>query len=206
MAAVQRRARAGGSPGCSSGEWSEERDLMADPSFLRPSPGPAPIDTAVALKQTAFLPSLLRAQPHPERVAEFNERDDWPARAQRTFDVVAASVLLAVAAPMIVTAVLAIKITSPGPALVRRNCVGPNGRLFEQFTLRTTVLDAEGRLANFEHLDSPDGVRFRLTNTPRITRVGHLLCALSIDRAPQLVNVIRGEMSLFGPRPALSPS
>jgi len=206
MAAVQRRARAGGSPGCSSGEWSEERDLLADPSFLRPSPGPAPIDTVVTSNQTAFLPSLLRAQPRPEWVAEFNERDGWRARTQRAFDVVAASVLLAFAAPVIVAAMLAIKVTSPGPVLVRQNCVGPNGWLFERYMLRATVLDAEVRLANIEHLDSPDGVRFRLTNTPRITRVGHLLCALSIDRAPQLVNVIRGEMSLFGPRPALPSS
>ena len=179
---------------------------MADPSFLRPSPGPAPIDTVVASNQTAFLPSFLRAQPHPERVAEFNERDGWRARARRALDVFAASVLLAVAAPVIVAAMLAIKVTSPGPALVRQNCVGPNGRLFERFTLRTTVLGAESRLVDIEHLDGPDGVRFRLHNTPQFTRVGHLLCALSIDRAPQLVNVIRGEMSLFGPRPALPPN
>ena len=206
MAAVQRRARAGGSPGCSSGEWSEERDLLADPSFLRPSPGPAPIDTAVALKQTAFLPSLLRAQPRPARAAESVVRDDWRARAQRTLDVVAASVLLAFAASVIVAAMLAIKVTSPGPVLMRQNRVGPDGRLFERYRLRTTVLDAEARLANVEHLDAPDGVRFRLNNTPRFTRVGHLLCALSIDRAPQLVNVIRGEMSLFGPQLALPPN
>jgi len=120
--------------------------------------------------------------------------------------VVAASVLVAVAAPVIVAAMLAIKVTSPGRALVRQNCVGPNGRLFERFTLRTTVLDAESRLADIEHLDGPDGFRFRLNNTPQFTRVGHLLCALSIDGLPQLVNVIRGEMSLFGPRPALPSS
>ena len=179
---------------------------MADPSFLRPSPGLAPIDITVASKQTAFLPSLLRAQPNSERVAELNERDGWRARAQRTFDVVAASALLAVAAPVIVSAMLAMKITSPGPVLVRQNRVGPDGRLVERYMLRTTVLDAEGRLANIEHLDGPYGVRFRLNNTPRFTRVGHLLCALSIDRLPQLVNVIRGEMSLFGPRPALPSS
>ena len=130
-------------------------------------------------------------------------RDGWRARAQRTFDVVAASVLLTFVSPAIVAAMLAIKVTNPGPALVRHNRVGPDGRLFERFTLRTTVLEAKGRLANVEHLDGPDRVRFRLNNTPQFTRVGHLLCALSIDSAPQLVNVIRGEMSLFGPRPAL---
>lgn len=179
---------------------------MADPSFLRPSPGPAPIDTAVTSNPTAFLPSLFRAQPRPERLAESVVHGGWRARAQRTFDLVTASVLLAVAAPVIVAAMLAIKVTSPGPALGRQNCVGPNGRLFERFTLRTTVLDAESRLANIEHLDAPDSVRFRLNNTPRFTRIGHLLCALSIDGLPQLVNVIRGEMSLFGPRPALPSS
>ena len=176
---------------------------MADLSFLRPSPGPAPIDTAVTSNPTAFLPSLLRAQPHPERVAESFVRDGWRARAQRMFDVVAASVLLALAAAVIVVAMLAIKVPSSGPVLVRQNCVGPNGWLFERYMLRTTVLDVEARLANVEHLEAPDGVRFRLHNTPRVTRVGHLLCALSIDGLPQLVNVIRGEMSLLGPRPAL---
>ena len=133
-------------------------------------------------------------------------RDGWRARAQRTFDVVAASVLLAFATPVIVAAMLAIKATSRGPVLVRQNFVGSNGRLFERHMLRTTVLDPEGRLADIEHLDAPNGVRLRLNNTPRFTRVGHLLCALSIDGLPQLVNVIGSEMSLLGPRPALPSS
>ena len=111
--------------------------------------------------------------------------------AKRAFDIVASVFLLLIAAPVMLLTVLAIKLGSPGPVLYRQQRVGLGGRLFMCLKFRSMRVDAEG-----------DGVaRWAVKNDPRITRVGDFIRKTRIDELPQLITVLRGEMSLVGPRP-----
>lgn len=130
-------------------------------------------------------------------------RDGWRSVAKRTFDIVLSLVGILVTAPLLAVAAVAIKATSPGPVLFRQERVGRRGRRFHVLKLRTMVADAEDRLHELSLLNEADGPLFKIRFDPRVTRVGRLLRKLSIDELPQLLNVLRGEMSLVGPRPAL---
>jgi exopolysaccharide biosynthesis polyprenyl glycosylphosphotransferase len=130
-------------------------------------------------------------------------RDGWRAHAKRSFDVVVSAVALVMASPVLLVAALAVKLDSPGPVLFRQHRVGRDGRIFEVLKLRTMHVDAEERLAELLHLNEADGPLFKLRHDPRVTRVGRVLRTTSVDELPQLVNVLRGDMSLVGPRPAL---
>ena len=112
----------------------------------------------------------------------------------RALDVAGASLGLALASPFLATAAIAIKLDDGGPVLYRQQRIGKDGREFELVKLRTMVVGAERQGAGWavNHGD------------PRITRVGNVLRRLSLDEVPQLWNVVRGEMSLIGPRPTLS--
>ena len=112
----------------------------------------------------------------------------------RAADVVGASIGLAVASPVLAAVALAIKLEDGGPVLYRQRRVGHRGRDFDLLKLRTMVVGAEGQGAGWA-LNRGD---------PRITRVGRLLRRLSLDEVPQLWNVVRGDMSLIGPRPTLA--
>jgi lipopolysaccharide/colanic/teichoic acid biosynthesis glycosyltransferase len=112
---------------------------------------------------------------------------------RRLFDIVFASSLLVVTSPLLVAAAAAIKLEGEGPVLYRQTRVGRNSADFELFKLRTMVVGAEKLGAGYA-VDRGD---------PRITRVGRVLRRLSLDELPQLWNVVRGEMSLIGPRPTL---
>ena len=111
----------------------------------------------------------------------------------RALDVAGAAIGLALASPFLGAAALAIKLDDGGPVLYRQRRVGKDGREFELLKLRTMVVGAEGQGAGWA-VDRGD---------PRITRVGRALRRLSLDELPQLWNVVRGEMSLIGPRPTL---
>lgn len=104
---------------------------------------------------------------------------------------------------MLALAAAAIKAEDGGPILFAQTRVGRDGRPFRLLKLRTMVPQAEARLADLRHLNERDGPLFKLTSDPRVTRVGRVLRATSLDELPQLVHVIRGSMSLVGPRPAL---
>jgi exopolysaccharide biosynthesis polyprenyl glycosylphosphotransferase len=122
---------------------------------------------------------------------------------KRLTDVVAASVLLALWAPFVVLIALVIKIVSGGPVLFRQTRVGLNGRQFTLYKFRTMVEGAERRQAELAHLNVMSGPVFKSANDPRVTRFGALLRRHSLDELPQLWNVLKGEMSLVGPRPPL---
>ncbi|HEX2039103.1 MAG TPA: sugar transferase [Acidimicrobiales bacterium] len=130
-------------------------------------------------------------------------REGWPQVSKRAFDITLALVLLVVSLPVLVAAAVAIKLSSPGPVLFKQERVGRRGRRFHVLKLRTMVIDAEDRLAELDLLNEADGPLFKIRQDPRVTRVGRLLRKFSLDELPQLVNVLRGEMSLVGPRPAL---
>lgn len=139
----------------------------------------------------------------PMMYVEPVQRTGWRPRAKRAFDVSVAGVLLVLSAPMLLVACLAVKLTSPGPAVFSQARVGRDGELFAMHKLRTMVVDAEDQLASVEHLSTTTGPLFKIEDDPRITPLGKWLRKLSIDELPQLFNVLKGEMSLVGPRPAL---
>lgn len=122
---------------------------------------------------------------------------------KRGIDLAVAGSLLLVAAPVIAVAGLLIKATSPGPVLFRQVRCGLYGRRFYVLKLRTMFEDAEARRQEIEHLNEMSGPVFKIRNDPRITQVGHYLRRWSLDELPQLWNVLRGDMSLVGPRPPI---
>ena len=140
---------------------------------------------------------------HPVVYLEPARRFGWRAVAKRVFDVVLSTLGLVVVSPVLGVSAIAIKVTSRGPVLFRQERVGRDGRTFEVLKLRTMVVDAEDRLADLMARNESDGPLFKLRDDPRITKVGRVLRKLSIDELPQLWNVVRGDMSLVGPRPAL---
>lgn len=130
-------------------------------------------------------------------------RRGWRSVAKRAFDTTVAAVVVVVTFPIWLLAAVAVKITSPGPVFFAQERVGRMGRPFKVLKFRTMVVDAEERLAELAAANEADGPLFKMTNDPRVTKVGAFLRRTSIDELPQLFNVLRGEMSLVGPRPAL---
>jgi lipopolysaccharide/colanic/teichoic acid biosynthesis glycosyltransferase len=103
--------------------------------------------------------------------------------------------------PVLLGIALAIKITSPGPALFRSRRPGIGGVPFDCLKFRTMHTDAEQRQEEVEAMNEASGALFKIRRDPRLTRIGGLLRRFSLDELPQLVNVLRGEMSMVGPRP-----
>ncbi len=122
---------------------------------------------------------------------------------KRTLDVSISAVLLLLALPAMVTVALAIKLAYGGSVLFRQTRCGLNGRQFTLYKFRTMVEDAEARREDLEHLNEVRGPAFKLSRDPRVTTLGRLLRKFSLDELPQLWNVLRGDMSLVGPRPPI---
>jgi exopolysaccharide biosynthesis polyprenyl glycosylphosphotransferase len=122
---------------------------------------------------------------------------------KRLIDIVGASVILVLSAPIVAVAAVAIRKTSPGPVFFRQSRCGVNGRRFEMLKLRTMVLDAEHQQAAILDLNEMDGPVFKIKGDPRVTKAGAILRRWSIDELPQIWNVLRGDMSLVGPRPPI---
>lgn len=120
------------------------------------------------------------------------------------FDRLVGLVLLVAAGFVVVPAMLAVRLTSPGPALYKQSRIGVNGRPFTMWKVRSMFVDADARREALLAQSEGNGLLFKMRADPRITPVGKWLRRLSIDELPQLVNVVRGEMSIVGPRPALA--
>jgi exopolysaccharide biosynthesis polyprenyl glycosylphosphotransferase len=125
----------------------------------------------------------------------------WGVMLKRFLDIVISLACLIVLAPLFVIAALLIKVTSRGPILFVQQRVGLNKRLIGVYKFRTMVQDAEKKQAALEHMNEVSGPVFKIKNDPRITPVGRFLRKTSIDELPQLLNVLKGDMSLVGPRP-----
>jgi exopolysaccharide biosynthesis polyprenyl glycosylphosphotransferase len=111
--------------------------------------------------------------------------------------------LLLMASPVMVLAAVCVKASSRGPVIFRQTRIGVGGRPFRMLKFRSMVADAEARRAELEKHNEDDGLKFKIRNDPRVTRVGAFLRRFSVDELPQLWNVVRGDMSLVGPRPPL---
>jgi exopolysaccharide biosynthesis polyprenyl glycosylphosphotransferase len=127
----------------------------------------------------------------------------WRLSLKRAFDVVVGSVVFLLTLPFVAVAAFLILVTDGRPVLYRQTRVGRDGEPFTVLKLRTMCRDAEAQLAELQENNDRNGPLFKMAADPRVTRVGRWLRAASIDELPQLVNVLRGEMSLVGPRPAL---
>jgi exopolysaccharide biosynthesis polyprenyl glycosylphosphotransferase len=123
--------------------------------------------------------------------------------AKRALDVALAALLLFLALPIVTMIALAIKISSRGDVLFRQTRCGLNGRFFTLYKFRTMVEDAEDRRRELMHLNEMNGPVFKLKSDPRVTLLGRFLRRFSLDELPQLWNVLRGDMSLVGPRPPI---
>jgi exopolysaccharide biosynthesis polyprenyl glycosylphosphotransferase len=130
-------------------------------------------------------------------------RRGWRAAAKRSFDTAIAAGVIVVTAPVLALIAIAIKLDSPGPVFFRQQRVGKRGKLFSIIKLRTMVTNAEAMKAELASRNEAESPLFKLRNDPRVTRVGRFLRKTSLDELPQLWNVVRGHMSLVGPRPAL---
>jgi exopolysaccharide biosynthesis polyprenyl glycosylphosphotransferase len=121
--------------------------------------------------------------------------------SKRLFDVVGAAAALLLAAPVMAVIALAIRIEDRGPVVFKQVRVGLKGQPFNFYKFRSMAVDAEQRLPQLQ--SELSGVLFKIKSDPRVTRVGRLIRRLSLDELPQLLNVLQGQMSLVGPRPAL---
>jgi len=120
---------------------------------------------------------------------------------KRAIDVFGSALALMLLSPLMAAIALAIKFGSRGPVLYRSWRVGQNGKLFVFLKFRTMIANADDLKDSLQHLNEREGLLFKISNDPRTTPFGRFLRRYSLDELPQLVNVVRGEMSLVGPRP-----
>jgi exopolysaccharide biosynthesis polyprenyl glycosylphosphotransferase len=125
----------------------------------------------------------------------------WQRWLKRAFDVVVAGILVVALSPVLLACAVAVRTTTRGPVLFRQRRVGKDGQVFDMHKFRSMVVDAETRLPALRGRKETDGPNFKIERDPRVTRVGRVLRAFSLDELPQLFDVLRGHMSLVGPRP-----
>jgi exopolysaccharide biosynthesis polyprenyl glycosylphosphotransferase len=123
---------------------------------------------------------------------------------KRGFDIVLSILILTVISPLLLAIAIAVRLDSRGPIFYSSERIGKKGRVFRCTKFRTMVFDAEQRRADVMHMNESEGVLFKISNDPRITRLGRFLRKYSLDELPQFINVLRGEMSIVGPRPPLA--
>lgn len=122
---------------------------------------------------------------------------------KRIIDIIGAGLGLILLSPIIAIVACAVKVTSKGPIFFSQKRVGKNGELFEMYKFRSMVVNAEELKENLEDQNEMSGPMFKIKDDPRVTKVGKFIRKTSIDELPQLWNVLKGDMSLVGPRPSL---
>ena len=189
-----------------SESWSSggSQEDSVDSVNINPMSGPGGMTAAVATKPVSRVASpVVNSEPRPAiQPTAFEQLLARPLPWwKRATDLAVSSVGLAVAVPIIGVAAVAVAATSPGGAFFVQVREGLGGRRFKIYKLRTMRADAEEQKAGLRQFSEQDGPAFKMTTDPRVTRLGQLLRKLSIDELPQLINVLKGEMSLVGPRP-----
>jgi len=155
------------------------------------------LDGARALDQVGGLPLLSIGAPRLTRSSRL---------AKRALDASISGIALMMLSPLFLAIAIAIRLESRGPVFFRQVRAGRGGTPFKVFKFRSMYEDAEARKAELEAVnDADDGVMFKIHHDPRITRTGRIIRRYSLDELPQLINVVRGEMSLVGPRPLILP-
>ncbi len=187
--------------------------IVACPRSMLAEIGPVVEACAVVGVPITVLSDLFGDYLPPPRVTRFDSMvaltfapvHHGPAKlvVKRAIDLVGASLGLVLFGPLLAASIALIRLTSPGPALFRQLRSGLHGREFRMYKLRTMCLEAEEHRERLLHLNEMSGPVFKMQHDPRVTRVGRLLRRWSLDELPQLWNVLRGDMSLVGPRPPL---
>jgi lipopolysaccharide/colanic/teichoic acid biosynthesis glycosyltransferase len=139
----------------------------------------------------------------PVLYVERADLDHWQLAVKRVTDIAISSAVLLLSAPVMIAVAAMIHFHDKGPILFRQERVGRDGKTFMMFKFRSMVANAEEQLVDLRKSNVRQGPLFKLTSDPRVTPLGRIIRATSIDELPQLFNVLRGEMSLVGPRPAL---
>ncbi|WP_051750596.1 sugar transferase [Phycicoccus jejuensis] len=171
--------------------WALEQrdvDLLVAPGVVEVA-GPR-----LTMRRAAGLPML-----HVERPVQ----SGWRYTTKLAADRILGALALLALSPVLITLGVMVRRDSSGPALFRQERVGEGGRVFSMYKFRTMVVDADRHLAGLEMQSDGNGVLFKMRTDPRVTKVGAVLRRFSFDELPQLINVVRGEMSLVGPRPPL---
>jgi exopolysaccharide biosynthesis polyprenyl glycosylphosphotransferase len=165
----------------------------------------------VEVRFTANLPTVLSSRLAPQTIGGVMtlsvnalQLTRFQAAAKRACDLLVAGLGLLLLAPLLLAVALAVKLSSRGPVVFRQERIGLRGRPFTLLKFRTMVQGADLMLDTLRDQNEADGPLFKLRSDPRVTRVGRFLRRYSIDELPQLVNVLKGEMSLVGPRPPLA--
>ena len=146
-------------------------------------------------------PSMEAFDADPYFALHNETRDGWPLIFKRILDILCSALLLILLLPLLAIVAALIKITSPGPVFFRQERVGLNKRRFLIYKFRTMVMNAEQMMSQLEKLNEVSGPVFKIKDDPRITAIGKWLRRTSIDELPQFFNVLKGDMSLVGPRP-----
>lgn len=175
---------------------------------------PDVVASARAAGRSVSVAAPVGALPPPspsERWVEAGEVDHWvlelPRRSavavlvKRALDIILASCLLLALSPALALIALAVRLTSRGPALYRWHVLGQHGRPFCGYKYRSMRIDAHQAQEGLRHLNEMDGPVFKIKDDPRVTPLGRVLRKFSVDEIPQLWNVVKGDMSLVGPRP-----
>ncbi len=139
--------------------------------------------------------------PSPAREQQALPTTAGQSRMKRFVDIVLSALFLVAAAPFAAVIAVLIRLDSPGPVIFKTTRVGKDSKHFTLYKFRTMGVDAEARLPSLAHLNLGGRRLIRISDDPRVTRVGRLLRRTDLDELPQLVNVLKGEMSLVGPRP-----
>ena len=134
----------------------------------------------------------------------YTELSRFAHLVKRSFDLIFSALALLALLPVLLAIAVAVKLDSPGPVLYFSERIGKRGRVFRCTKFRTMVADAEARRAQIEHMNERDDVLFKVAKDPRITPVGRFIRKYSLDELPQFWNVLKGEMSVVGPRPPLA--
>jgi exopolysaccharide biosynthesis polyprenyl glycosylphosphotransferase len=154
----------------------------------------------IRLDTDIFDLKVARERAEASGVASSNDIDGWQLLMKRIFDFTGSLLLLILFSPLFLIVAILIKLTSPGPVFFSQTRVGLNKRQFTMYKFRSMVPAAESIQEKLEHLNEMTGPVFKIKNDPRITPVGRILRRTSIDELPQLLNVLKGDMSLVGPR------
>ena len=140
-------------------------------------------------------------RPHVDSISPLFGRPLALPAWKRCLDLIVASLLCVLCLPLLLIVACVVKLTSPGPIIFKQHRAGLSGKPFILYKFRTMIPDAESYRCDLADLSQQDGPAFKMSNDPRITNVGRLLRRTSIDEMPQLWNVLKGDMSLVGPRP-----
>ncbi|MCZ7630030.1 MAG: sugar transferase [Microthrixaceae bacterium] len=169
------------------------------------------LDRHIEIEMTSALTGVASDRIHVHAVGPYpliridpGYRGGWRAMAKRMFDIVVAILMLIVLSPFLLVALVAVRIESKGPVIYSQDRLGHRGVRFRVHKIRTMVVGADRMKAELKEHNESDGPLFKMEQDPRVTKVGKVLRRYSIDEIPQLWNVIKGDMSLVGPRPALA--